>query len=335
MRNICKWATVHKGRVVLERLNKVRLHRVFQQHRHCAIRLDVTGIDRFTLAGIGDNHIAKTLLQIAQIAGQTQDRHDLGRDSDIKASFARETVGNAAQGCCDLAQRAVVHVDNAAPHDAAQVDLKRVTPIDVVINHRAKQVVRRRDRVEIACKVQVHFFHRHDLGIATASGPALHTKVRSQRCFADTDSGVLADAVQTIAQTNGGRCLAFACGRRVDRGHKDQLAIGAVLNRVDKALRDLRLVMPVWQQIVAADPQLCANLLNGFLGRFTRDLDVSFKGHGIPHSVPLRHVLSPAYSGPPVAWVRITTFPKRVAASCHGQVSFKKPNPRSGPLLCR
>ena len=37
---------MHKGRVVLERLDKIWLHGLLQQHSHRAIGLDITAEDR-------------------------------------------------------------------------------------------------------------------------------------------------------------------------------------------------------------------------------------------------------------------------------------------------
>ena len=36
-----------------------------------------------------------------------------------------------------------------------------VAPIDMVVDHRAQQVMRDGNGVEIAGEMQVHFFHRH------------------------------------------------------------------------------------------------------------------------------------------------------------------------------
>ena len=77
------------------------------------------------------------------------------------------------------AQRAVVHVEHAAPGDAARVDVERVAPIDVVVDHRRQQIVRRRDRVEIAGEVKVDVLHRHDLGITAARRAAFHAEDRA------------------------------------------------------------------------------------------------------------------------------------------------------------
>ncbi len=80
----------------------------------------------------------------------------------------------------DVAQRAVVHVHHPAPGDAAGVDVQRVAPVDVVVDHRRQQVVRRGDRVEIAGEVEVHVLHRHDLRLAAAGRAALHAEVRAR-----------------------------------------------------------------------------------------------------------------------------------------------------------
>jgi len=52
-----------------------------------------------------------------------------------------------------------------------------------------------------------------------------------------------ANPVQTIAKTNRRRRLALASRRRIDRCHQNQLTIRPVLQRIDKGLTDLRLVM--------------------------------------------------------------------------------------------
>src|SRR5690606_32636725 len=101
---------------------------------------------------------------------EAQDRHDLGGDGDVEPGLAREAVGDTPERGDDLAQRAVVHVEHAAPGHPARVDLERVAPVDVVVDHRAEQVVRAGDRVEVAGEVEVDVLHRHDLGIATARG---------------------------------------------------------------------------------------------------------------------------------------------------------------------
>ena len=125
------------------------------------------------------------------------------------------------------AQRAVVHVEAAAPGDAARVDAELVAPIDVVVDHRGQQIVGGADGVEIAGEMQVDLVHRHDLRIAAAGRAALHAEAGAQARLAQADHRLLADAVQRVAQADGGGGLAFAGRRRVDRGDQDELAVRA------------------------------------------------------------------------------------------------------------
>ena len=93
-------------------------------------------------------------------------------------------VGDAAERADDLAQRAVVHVEDAAPGDAARVDAERVAPVDVVVDQRRQQIVRRGDGVEVAGEMEVDVLHRHDLRIAAAGRAALHAEARAERRLA-------------------------------------------------------------------------------------------------------------------------------------------------------
>ena len=180
-----------------------------------------------------------------QIEREAEDRHHLGGDRDVEAVRAREAVGDAAQRVDDLAQRAVVHVEDALPGDAAGVEAEAVAPVDVVVEHRRQQIVRRRDRVEVAGEVEVDVLHRHDLRVAAAGRAALDAEAGPERRLAQAHHRLLADAVEAVAETDRRRRLALAGRRRADRGDEDQLAAFAVLEPVDIAgMQILALVVP-------------------------------------------------------------------------------------------
>ena len=130
------------------------------------------------------NAAPSAALQVLEIERQAEDGHDLGGDGDVESVRAREAVRNAAQRIDDLAQRAVVHVEHAPPRDTAGVEPERVAPVDVVVQHRGQEVVRRGDGVEVTGEVQVDVFHRHDLGIAAAGRAAFHAEARAEAGFA-------------------------------------------------------------------------------------------------------------------------------------------------------
>jgi hypothetical protein len=80
--------------------------------------------------------------------------------------------------------------------------------------------------------------------------------------------------VEAVTKANRGRGLAFACRRRVDRRHKDQLSIGPVFLPGDEVSRNLGLVMAVGNQIFLLDAELGADLHDRFLVRRTGNLDI-------------------------------------------------------------
>jgi hypothetical protein len=133
----------------------------------------------------------------------------------------------ASSGHGDRAQRPVVHIDDPAPGDPTRVDREPVAPIDVVVDQRCEQVVRRGDGVEVAGEVQVDALHRHHLGLAAAGGAALGAEHRAERGLAQHDHGALADPGERVAEADRRR-LAFARRRRIDRGDEDEFAVGAV-----------------------------------------------------------------------------------------------------------
>ena len=89
---------------------------------------------------------------------------------------------------------------------------------------------------KVAGEVQVHVFHRHDLGVTTARSATLHAEVRAQATLRGYRLRLLADAVQTVTQTDCRGRLTFACWRWIDRSHEDQLAAVVLLNAIDKGL---------------------------------------------------------------------------------------------------
>ena len=280
MRDIGKGAAMYEGRVVLQRLHQVRLHRALQQNGHRTVCLEVAAIDRRLVAAIGHDHVAEALFQILQVLRQAEDRHDFRRDGDVEPRLAREPVGHTSERAVDLPQSPVVHVNHTPPDDAAGVDFQRVAPVDMIVDHRRQQVVGAGDGVEVPGEMKVHFLHRHHLRHTATCRASLHPEIRAQRRLADADDSLLADPVQTVTKTNGRGRLALARRGRVDRRHQDQLAILVALNRVDETLADLGLVMAVRQQIFRRDPQLGPDLEDRLLLRLAGNFDVTFVGHG-------------------------------------------------------
>ncbi|GJE30649.1 hypothetical protein LDDCCGHA_0818 [Methylobacterium oxalidis] len=263
-----------EGRVALQGLHEVGLQRVLEEHGHRARGLHVLEGDELAVAGLGDDDAAEALLEILEVLGEAEHRHHLGGHRDVEAVLAREAVGDAAERLVDGAQRPVVHVDHAAPEDAPHVDVELVRPVDVVVDQRGGQRVRRGDGVEVAGEVQVDLLHRHDLRLAAARSTPLHAEAGAERGLAQADHGLLADAVQRVAEADRRRRLAFAGRRRADRGHEDELALGPALQARDVAVVDLGDVLAVIVERVLRDAELLGDLGDRLQGRRAGDLDV-------------------------------------------------------------
>ena len=180
MGDVGEWAAMDEGGGAFQRLHEVRRQRILEQRGHRAMGLEIGGADRLAVAGIADDDVAEPVLEIVEIAGEAEDRHHLRRHRDVEAGLARIAVGDAAERAHDLAQRAVVHVHDAAPGDPPAVEAEAVAPIDVVVDQRGQQVMGRGDGVEIAGEMEVDVLHRDDLGIAAAGGAALHAERRAR-----------------------------------------------------------------------------------------------------------------------------------------------------------
>ena len=109
--------------------------------------------------------------------------------------MAHKSIGGTTNTDDDIAQGAVIHIDDALPRNTAWIDIERITVINMVINHRGQQIVSQGNRGEIAGEMQVDVFHRYDLGIAATSCTAFDTEHGAERWFAQTDHGFFTDAI--------------------------------------------------------------------------------------------------------------------------------------------
>ena len=96
----------------------------------------------------------------------------------------------------------------------------------MIVERRREQGVRGGNRVEIAGKMQIDVFHRHDLGIAAARSAALDSHTGTERRFAQHDDRFLAQFDEGLRHTDGRGGFAFARRRRRDGCDQNQLAIG-------------------------------------------------------------------------------------------------------------
>ena len=284
-------AAVDKRGRTLERLHQVGLERILKQRSHGALSLEVAGADGLAGITVADDDLAQALLEVVDTRGQAQDRHDLGGNGDIEAVLARHALSLAANAVDNVAQLAVVHVDNALPGDALNVDTELVALLNMVVEHGGQQVIGGTDSVKVAGKVQVDILHGDDLGPTAAGGTALYAKDGAERRLAQGHSALDAATTQAVGQTDGRGGLAFASGRGVDGGHEDEL--GLVIGRlVEQRIVDLSLVEAVRNQVLYVDTGVLSHLGNGQRRDGTCDFDVSRHGRSFRYRMrkrPIQH----------------------------------------------
>ena len=139
----------------------------------------------------------------------------------------------------------------------------RIAVVNVVVEGRGEQVVGRGDSVDVPGKVQVDVLHRRDLSIAATRAPALQAEARPERRFPQTDGGALAQAVERVAQADGGGGFALAGWSRVDGRDENQLAGRRVFELLAEILRDLGLDAAIVFEVFGADPELGGHVVNG------------------------------------------------------------------------
>jgi hypothetical protein len=249
-------ATVNERGRTLDGLDHVGLERLLQEERRRPRRVDVLDGHRVAVPVVGDDDAGHPLAEVGDAVGETQDGHHLRGRGQEEAVLAGDTPRLPAEADDRLAERPVVHVDRALPAHLVDVDPQLVPLVDVVVQHRRDEVVRRGQRVDVAREVEVDVLHREHLGVAAAGGPALDPEHRPERRLADGDQRVLAVLVERLAEPDRGDRLSLAHRRRRHPGHEDQFVVGLALgDPVDGVEFDLRLVLAEQLEVGLLEPE--------------------------------------------------------------------------------
>jgi hypothetical protein len=219
---------MNERRRALDRLDDVRFEGVFEEDRYRAGRADVLGGDRFAVVVVRDDDPGDALLEVDEAISETEHGHHLRgsrKDEAVLAGYARDL---APEPDCRLPEHAIVHVDRAGPPDPVDRDVGVVALLDVIIDHRRDEVVRRGERVQVTREVEVDVLHRQDLGVPTAGRAALDAEDRSQRRLADRRERRLPDPIERLAQSDRRHRLAFSHRRRGHARDEDYLPVFAI-----------------------------------------------------------------------------------------------------------
>ena len=174
----------------------------------------------------------------------------------------------------EVAEGAVIHVEDALPEDPPGIEPERVALGDVVVEHRGQQIVRGADRVHVAGEVKVDVLHRRELRVAPSGSAALGAEDGPQRRLAHRDDRAFAEPPQPVGEPDRGRRLAFPGGRRCHRGDEHERPVRAGAGALDCLPADLRLVAPVRLEVASVQPERLADRLDRLELHSAGDVDI-------------------------------------------------------------
>ena len=134
MGDVREGASVDEGGRPLDGLHEVGLHGILKEQGQGPRRTELLRVHRASAARIADEDAPEAPLHVGEILRQTEDCHHLRGDGDVKAGLPRHAVDAPAEPRDDMAQGAVVDVEDALPHDAVHVEIECVALKDVVVD---------------------------------------------------------------------------------------------------------------------------------------------------------------------------------------------------------
>ncbi|MBV6431152.1 MAG: hypothetical protein IANPNBLG_01274 [Bryobacteraceae bacterium] len=137
--------------------------------------------------------------------------------------------------------------------------------MEVRIEHRGEQVVRRSHGVEVAVEVEIDHPGGDDLGAPASGGSSLETEHRAEGRLAQRDDGAAAGAGQPLRQSDGDDCLPFSVACRRDGGDQNQLSPRRAVS-VEKREVQFGGEPAIVPKVVFGDFQPGGNFADGFQG---------------------------------------------------------------------
>src|ERR1700730_14264206 len=201
--------------------------------------IEITRVDRLLVSRIPYDDPRQPVFQILERSGKAENRHNLGCDDDIKTVFARISICRSPQGDGDLPKGAIVHIDHAFPGDAPHVEVKFISMVNMIVDHRRKKIMGKTDCAEVASEMEIDILHWYNLRVAATRGPAFHAEYGPKRWLAQTNRCFLADPVQRIAKSNRRCGLAFPSRGGTDCSDENEFAIWPVCETVNVTQRNL------------------------------------------------------------------------------------------------
>ena len=156
---------------------------------------------------IANDNSCKPLLQVCNVACQTQNRHNLGCYCNIIAVLSGHSIGLSAESVHYVTKLTVIHIHTSSPGNLSRINVQRM---------------------EITGKVKIDILHRNYLCVSAAGRSAFYTEYRSKGRLTKRYHNLLAKLLHTICKTYGSSSLSFSCRSRIDSRYQNQFPVRSI-----------------------------------------------------------------------------------------------------------
>ena len=122
-----------KGRRVLDGLNHIGMDGIVQDGHDCTAHTQVFNREGFALQCYAQQHVVDAAAQVFFASGEAENGHYLRCGRDVEAPLGNNSVGFSAQSRNDVAQVAVVHIENAPPQHLFHAETIVLVLVNIVV----------------------------------------------------------------------------------------------------------------------------------------------------------------------------------------------------------
>ena len=251
------------------------MDRLVQENGHPPVSMDVPGMNRLPVEGECHEDVPEPPLQIPEVMGQAEDRHDLGGGRDDEMFRPGDPGGFLPHTHDNVPEPPIACIETSFPQDPVGIDLQWIVVVDGVVQHGGEEVVGRCHRRDIAGEVKVDVLHGDHLGVPAPRAHALHPEDGPKGGFPKGKDGGRPEPVQCLGQTDCRGGLPLPLRGRGHGGDEHELPIGFIPEAVEKGEGYLRLEAPEGMELLIEDPHVLCQLLDGTLGYGLGNLEIA------------------------------------------------------------
>ena len=127
MSDICKWTTMYKYRIVLQRLNQVRSDSILKKNCHSTNRLKLCSCNRLIIIVICNDYSTKSSLEVFKILSQTKNSHNLCCNCYTEMIFSNNTVKSLSKTNSYIPKSSIIHIQTSLNYNSLRIDTKFIS----------------------------------------------------------------------------------------------------------------------------------------------------------------------------------------------------------------